>query len=70
MMLSKEEQDKLIKKTDETYITKEQLLQIISSLEFKKVKSARIDFVTDYIIKYNRDDEPYVQALGFDINID
>lgn len=70
MMLSKEEQDKLIKKTDESYITKEQLMQIISSLEFKKVKSARIEFVTDYIIKYNRDDEPYAQSLGFDINID
>ena len=69
MILTKEEQDKLIKKTDESYITKEQLLQIISSLEFKKVKNARIEFVTDYIIKYNRDDEPYVQALGFDINI-
>ena len=69
MILSKEEQDKLIKKTDESYITKEQLLQIISSLEFKKIKDARIEFVTDYIIKYDRDDEPYVQALGFDINI-
>ena len=70
MQLTKEEQEKLIKKTDESYISKEQLIQIISSLEFKKVKNARIEFATDYIIKYDRDDKPYVQSLGFDIHID
>ncbi len=60
----------LIQKAKESYIKKEDLINLINSLSFTEVKSLRLCVITDYGIKYNDDNDPYVKTFGYDIEID
>ena len=69
-MLSEEQEKEMIEISDSTYITKEELLKIIESIDFKKVKSLELEVITGYRIRYNDNNTPYVQTLGSTFKID
>ena len=56
-----------IKEVSYSYITKEKFIEMISSLDFKFIESARLGFITGF--KYNEEKDE-VKTIGFDISID
>lgn len=63
-------QDALVNQTRNSYITKEEFIEIISKLEFDRIKNVNIDFITGY--KYVPENEKYnehINTLGFNFNI-
>ena len=63
-------QSALINQTRNSYITKEEFIEIISKLDFDRIKYVNIDFITGY--KYIPEDEKYnehVNTLGFKFEI-
>ena len=63
-------QSALINQTRNSYISKEEFIQLISKMNFDRIKSAQISFITGY--KYIPEDEKYnehVNTLGFEFNI-
>lgn len=63
-------QQALVNQTRKSYITKEEFIEIISKLEFDRIKNVNIDFITGY--KYVPENEKYnehVNTLGFNFNI-
>lgn len=63
-------QQALINQSRNSYITKEEFIEIISKLNIDRIKSAYIDFITAY--KYIPENETYnehVNTLGFKFQI-
>lgn len=63
-------QEALVNQTRNSYISKEEFIQLISKMNFDRIKSAQISFITGY--KYIPEDEKYnehVNTLGFEFNI-
>lgn len=60
----------IIELVEKSYITKEKLIEMINALDFKQVKDLRMEVITGYQIKYDKDNEKYVSTLGYDIHID
>lgn len=63
-------QNALIIQTRNSYISKEEFIQLISKMNFDRIKSAHISFITGY--KYIPEDEKYnehVNTLGFEFDI-
>ena len=56
-----------IKEVSDSYITKERFIEMISSLDFNFIESARLHFITGF--KYNEEKDE-VKTIGFDISID
>lgn len=50
----------------DSYITKEEFIEIITNLHFTHIESARIHFITGFV--YNTENDK-TQTLGFDIEI-
>ena len=57
---------KEIKKVNTSYISKQQLIDLLSNLDFIAIESARINFITGY----NVIDKENVKRLGYNIEID
>lgn len=55
-----------IEKVSTSYISKQQLIDLIASLEFIAVESARINFITSYDVI----DKGNVKRLGYSIEIE
>lgn len=66
MQLTKEDIE-LIKKS---YITKEELLEMITKLDFIAVKSLSLYAITGYHINVNRDGNDYLDTYCKEIRID
>lgn len=65
-------QNALINQSRDSYITKENFIEIISKLDFDRIQSASIHFITSYeYIPENKDKDrrEYVRTLGYDVNI-
>ena len=63
-------QEALVNQSRNSYISKEDFIEIISKINFDRIKSANISFITGY--KYIPENEKYnehVNTLGFDFNI-
>ena len=63
-------QSALINQTRNSYITKEKFIEIISKLDFDRIKNVNIDFITGY--KYVPENENYnehVDTLGYKFEI-
>ena len=63
-------QQALVNQTRNSYITKEEFIEIISKLDFERIKYVNIDFITGY--KYVPENEKYnehVNTLGFKFEI-
>lgn len=59
----------LIKASQDSYLKKEDLINILENLTFTEVKDFSVTCITGYKIKTNDKNEKYVQALGYDIRI-
>lgn len=59
----------LIKKTKESYISKEAIIDLISSLDFTEVSYFNIECITGYRIKLDSKGEKYVSPYSFEIDI-
>lgn len=67
-------QNALINQTRKSYITKENFIEIISKLDFDRIQSASIYFITSYeYIPENKDKDKdrreYVRTFGYELNI-
>ena len=65
-------QNAIINQSRNRYITKEKFIEIISKLDFDRIESAHIHFITSYeYVPENKDKDrrEYVRTLGYDINI-
>ena len=61
----------LVKIAKESYIKKEDFIEMLNKLKFTEIKSVRIKFITGYQVEIDDDDgQPYVKTLGYDIEID
>ena len=61
----------LIKASKDSYLKKEELIQMLENLNFSEVKDVSITCITGYQIKVSSSTkEKYVQTLGYDIRID
>lgn len=61
----------LIKASKDSYLKKEELIQMLENLKFSEVKDVNITCITGYQIKVSSyTKEKYVQTLGYDIRID
>lgn len=49
-----------------SYLKKEEFIQMLQDLRFDAVRDARISLITGYI----NDDDDNIKALGYDINIE
>lgn len=64
------ENDCMIKQAKNSYISKEDLIKLIESLNFTEVTDFSMFCITSYKIKKNEHGNKYVDKLGFDIKID
>lgn len=63
-------QNALINQSRNSYITKENFIELISKLHFDRIETANIHFITGYeYIPKNEKTREYVRTLGYDINI-
>ena len=61
----------LMKASIDSYLKKEELIQMLENLNFSEVKDVNITCITGYQIKTSpATKEKYVQTLGYDIRID
>lgn len=60
----------LLENAEKSYITKEQLIEMIISLDFKQVKDLRIEVITGFSIKYDNDGKRFVNTFGYEIHLD
>ena len=61
----------LMKASIDSYLKKEELIQMLENLKFSEVKDVNITCITGYQIKESSSTkEKYVQTLGYDIRID
>lgn len=56
-----------IKEVSDRYISKEKFIEMINTLDFNFIESARLHFITNF--KYNEEKDE-VKNFGFDIDID
>ena len=65
-------QNALINRSRNSYITKENFIEIISKLDFDRILSAHIHFITSYeYVPENKDKNgrEYVKTFGYDLEI-
>ena len=60
----------IIKQAKHSYISKEDLINLIESLNFTEVTDFSMFCITSYKIVKNEKGNKYVDKLGFDIKID
>lgn len=60
----------LLENAEKSYITKENLIEMINGLEFKQVKDFRMEVITGFSIRYDNEEKRYVNTFGYDIHID
>lgn len=63
------EESLLVKKARESYLKKEEFIEMINKLNFTEIKLARIEFITDYEVNISAEGKPYVNILGYEIEI-
>lgn len=59
----------LVKKSRESYLKKEDFIEMMNKLKFTEVKTVRIELITGYEVKINDKGKAYVNTLGYDIEI-
>lgn len=53
-----------------SYITKEDFIELITKLKFDRIETCNIHFITSYVyIAETEKTRAYVKTLGYDINI-
>lgn len=63
-------QNALINQSRDSYMTKENFIEIISKLNFDRIETANIHFITGYeYIPKNEKMREHVRTFGYDINI-
>lgn len=63
-------QNALINQSRDSYITKENFIELISKLNFDRIETANIHFITGYeYIPENEKMREHVRTFGYDINI-
>lgn len=64
------EQKDMIIQSRNSYISKDEFIKIINSLEYDAIESAKIHFITGYrFIGENEKQDAHVKTLGFDFDI-
>lgn len=64
------EQKDMIVQSRNSYITKDEFIKIINTLDFDAIESAKIHFITSYrFIKEDEKTKAHVKTLGFDFDI-
>ena len=63
------EESIMVKKVRKSYLKKDEFIEMINKLNFTEVKMARIEFITGYEIKNIDNGKPYVNTLGYEIEI-
>ena len=63
-------QEALIKNSRNSYMTKEDFIEIITKLNFDRIETCNIHFITSYeYIPETEKTRAYVKTYGYDINI-
>ena len=63
-------QEALIKNARNSYMTKEDFIEIITKLNFDRIETCHIHFITSYeYILETEKTRAYVKTYGYDINI-
>ena len=60
----------LINMSKDSYVKKEDLINMLEKLNFTEIKDFRVTCITGYKIKTNDENEKYVQPIGYEISID
>ena len=63
------ELNELIAKAKNSYISKENLLNILNNLNFEYVEDLQFRAITGFQVKKNKDESEFVQPLGYRIEI-
>lgn len=64
------ENNEMVKQVKQSYMTKQDLINLIESLTFTEVTDFSMFCITSYKIAKNEKGNKYVDKLGFDIKID
>lgn len=63
-------QNALINQSRNSFITKENFIEIISKLDFDRIERAEIHFITSYeYIPKDENRREYVRTFGYELNI-
>lgn len=63
-------QEALIKNSRNSYLTKENFIELITKLNFDRIETCNIHFITSYeYIPETEKTRAYVKTYGYDINI-
>lgn len=50
-----------------SYITKEEFIKMIETLDFKAIEDFDINVITEFYIEVNENEEPRIKKLGYHI---
>ena len=59
-----------IELTENSYLTKEKFIKILSEMSFTHVKNVHIDLITAFKIRTNNEGKEYIDPLYIDISIE
>lgn len=65
-MMTKEQIDEI----KNSYLTKEEFITLLENINFTHVKNIHVDLITGFKIRFNSNDEQYIDPLYIDLNIE